>query len=528
MTMFAETPPPLRRLFDRLDFAPHPKHEAMTHLLEAWEAQRRHAAAPWPTSGQISDLDAARSQAFVVRSRAPEHDYIVTSGAETLEPLLGPTEPGSRLSEAPRRRAVVRLRRLFDAVREAGEPVLAEFRLPHHDQERFFAEILAAPLSEHGTAVDGILGTISLRPIAPQAQSRTSAVSGHEPTGPVLFALGSSQGIGERIARHMRVPLAEHEERDFEDGEHKTRPLVNVRNRDVYVVQSLYGDAEQSPNDKLCRLLFFIGALKDAAAAQVTAVVPYLCYARKDRQTKTRDPVTTRYVAQLFEAVGTDRLITMEVHNPAAFQNAFRCDTEHLDAQELFAKHFRGVIGDEPVAVVSPDVGGVKRAEAFRERLAGVLGRPVAKAFLDKQRSSGRVSGDIFAGEVAGRVAIVIDDLISTGTSMARAAAACREHGATRVHLAATHGLFVDGSPALWREPAVYSVTIADTVKPARLEPSVAATRMHVLGTAELLGEAIRRCHEGGSISALLGADERSGAERASVMPRVAASAARL
>lgn len=508
MTIFAETSPPLRRLFDRLDFAPHPKHEAMARLLESWEAQRQRAAAPWPTSSQISDLGLARGQAFVIHSRAPEHDYIVTSGADALEPLLGPTEAGARLSEAPRRRAVVRLRRLFDAVREAGEPVLAEFRLPHHDHERFFAEILAAPLSEHGTAVDGILGAISLRPIAPQAGSRTPAVSRHEATAPVLFALGTSQGIGERIARQAGVALAEHEERDFEDGEHKTRPLINVRNRDVYVVQSLYGEAEQSPNDKLCRLLFFIGALKDAAAARVTAVVPYLCYARKDRKTKTRDPVTTRYVAQLFEAVGTDRLITMEAHNPAAFQNAFRCDTEHLDALELFASHFRRAVGDEPVAVVSPDIGGVKRAEAFRERLAGLLGRPVAKAFLDKQRSSGRVSGDIFAGDVAGRVAIVIDDLISTGTSMARAASACREHGATRVHLAATHGLFVGGSPALWREPAVHSVIVTDTVTSARLDPSIAASRLHVLGTAELFGEAIRRCHEGGSISALLGSDE--------------------
>lgn len=526
MTMFAETPPPLRRLFDRLDFAPCPRNEAMSHLLGLWEAQRRRAIAPWPTSAQIADLGVAQELAFVVHSRSPEHDYIVTSGAESLKPLLGPTEPGARLSEAPQRRAVVRLRRLFDAVREAGEPVLAEFRLPHHDHERFLAQILATPLSERGTTVDGILGAVSLRPVAAQAPSRPSAVSRHDASGLVLFALGTSQGIGERIARHLDMTLAEHEERDFEDGEHKTRPLVNVRNRDVYVVQSLYGDAKQSPNDKLCRLLFFIGALKDAAAARVTAVVPYLCYARKDRQTKARDPLTTRYVAQLFEAVGTARLITMEAHNPAAFQNAFRCDTEHLDALALFANHFRHAVGDEPVAVVSPDVGGVKRAEAFRERLAELLGRPVAKAFLDKQRSSGRVTGDIFAGDVAGRVAIVMDDLISTGTSMARAAVACREHGARQVHLAATHGLFVDGSPALWREPAVQSVVITDTVASARLEPSVAANRVHVLGTARLFGEAIRRCHEGGSISALLGSDGQAGIEHAGGTRAIAVPAA--
>jgi ribose-phosphate pyrophosphokinase len=254
----------------------------------------------------------------------------------------------------------------------------------------------------------------------------------------------------------------------------------------------------------LCRLLFFIGALKDAAAARVTAIVPYLCYARKDRQTKSRDPVTTRYVAQLFEAVGVDRLITIEAHNPAAFQNAFRCDTEHLDATELFARHFEDLLGHDSVAVVSPDLGGAKRAEAFRKRLEQRLGRPVDKAFMDKQRSMGRVSGELFAGEVRGRVAIVIDDLISTGTTMARVAAACRKRGATRIYLAATHGLFVDGSPALWRESAVHAVVVTDTVAPAEIGPAADRGRLQVLGTAELFAEAIRRCHEGGSITQLL------------------------
>ena len=101
--------------------------------------------------------------------------------------------------------------------------------------------------------------------------------------------------------------LGTHEERGFEDGEHKIRPLIEVRRRDVFVIHSLYGDAEQSPNDKLCRLLFFIGALKDAGAERVTAVVPYLCYARKDRRTQSRDPVTTKYVARLFEACGANQ-----------------------------------------------------------------------------------------------------------------------------------------------------------------------------------------------------------------------------
>ena len=124
--------------------------------------------------------------------------------------------------------------------------------------------------------------------------------------GLTLFAIGASREYGARVAQHLDFVLGEHEERAFEDGEHKIRPLVEVRRQDVFVIHSLYGDAEQSPNDKLCRLLFFIGALKDAGAERVTAVTPYLCYARKDRRTQPRDPITTKYVARLFEACGAD------------------------------------------------------------------------------------------------------------------------------------------------------------------------------------------------------------------------------
>jgi ribose-phosphate pyrophosphokinase len=316
----------------------------------------------------------------------------------------------------------------------------------------------------------------------------------------LLFALGDSRSFGEAISAKLGVPLAPHEERDFEDGEHKTRSLANVRGRDAYVLANLAGDSHQSANDRLCRLLFFIGALRDAAAARVTAVAPYLCYARKDRQTKPRDPITTRYVAQLFEAVGTDRLITIEAHNLAALQNAFRCDTDHLVADQLFAGHFASLVGEGPVAVLSPDVGGVKRAERFRERLEAKLGCPVAKGFMDKKRSMGKVTGDIFAGDVAGHTVIVIDDLISTGTTMARTAAACRERGAAAVHLVATHGLFYGGAPALVDAPGVTSIVVTDSVNPPRLERQ----GLVVLSVAGLFAEAVARNHAGGSIVELL------------------------
>lgn len=319
----------------------------------------------------------------------------------------------------------------------------------------------------------------------------------------LLFALGDSRPFGEVVSSSLGLSLSRHEERDFEDGEHKVRPLVNVRQRDVYVLVNLAGDAQQSANDRLCKLLFFVAALKDAGVAQVTVVSPYLCYSRKDRQTKSRDPVTSRYVAQLFEAVGTDHVIAMEAHNIAAFQNAFRCDTDHLTAETLFAKHFLPIVGDRPVAVVSPDLGGAKRAEAFRERFERDLGRPVGKGFMDKQRSMGKVTGDLFAGDVAGRVVIVIDDLISTGTTMARVAAACRDRGAVETHVAATHGLFT-GNLAILDDPSITSIVVTDSVSPARLDPTRFGGRLMVLSVAPLVAQAIERSHAGGSIVELL------------------------
>src|SRR3990167_755469 len=181
-----------------------------------------------------------------------------------------------------------------------------------------------------------------------------------------LFALDDSREFGERVSRHLNLGLGAHEQREFEDGEHKTRPLISVRGKDVFVVQSLHADHHQSVADKLCRLWFFIGTLKDASAARVTAIVPYLAYARKDRKTQPRDPVTTRYVAALFEAVGVDCVVTLDVHNLAAFQNAFRCRTEHLEANRLFVRHFVALVREREVVVVAPDAGGIKRAEHFR------------------------------------------------------------------------------------------------------------------------------------------------------------------
>jgi ribose-phosphate pyrophosphokinase len=320
----------------------------------------------------------------------------------------------------------------------------------------------------------------------------------------LLFAPAAGRAFGERVAATIGAPLAPLEEREFEDGEHKARPLASVRGADVYVVQSLYGEPGRSVDDKLCRLLFIIACLKDASAARVTAVVPYLCYTRKDRRTQPRDPVTTRYVAALFEAAGVDRVVTLDVHNPAAFENAFRCPTEHLEARGLFARHFAAVLAGKDVVVVSPDVGGAKRSELLRTSLAALLGRPVGNAFVEKHRAGGVVTGEAVVGDVAGKVALIVDDLISTGGTIARAAASCRARGAEAVYAAATHGLFTGDAARVIADPALDQVIVTSSVPPFRLDAAALGGKLAVLDVAPLVGEAIRRLHAGGSLVELL------------------------
>jgi len=323
-------------------------------------------------------------------------------------------------------------------------------------------------------------------------------------TPPALFALKTTRDLGEDVARHLNLALSEHEEREFEDGEHKARPLVSVRDQDVYILQSLYSDGAATTNDKLCRLLFFVGALKDAGAARISVLAPYLCYARKDRKTKFRDPVTSRYVAALFEAVGTDCMITLDVHNLAAYQNGFRCRTEHLEGRGLFVTHFVNEVHDEEVAVVAPDEGGVNRSDAFRRAFALALGRPVESGFMEKRRSSGVISGQRMIGNVRDRTVIIVDDLISTGGTLLRTARACRERGAKRVLTAASHGLFVANAADVLGDPAIDQIVVTNSVPPFRLTGTAATDKLVILDIAPLFGECVRRLHEGRSIVELL------------------------
>lgn len=318
-----------------------------------------------------------------------------------------------------------------------------------------------------------------------------------------LFSLDSGHGFAERVAAHLHMEVGQHEEREFEDGEHKIRLLQTVRDRDVYVVQSLYSDAGHTLNEKLIRLLFFIGVLRESGAGRITAVVPYLCYSRKERKTKPGDPVTTRYVAQLFEAVGADRIVTMDAHNRAGFQNAFRCCTEHLSARGPFIELFRQRLQDKRVSVASPDVGGVKRAESFREALERQLDQPVDSAFMEKRRSEGVISGTQVVGTVEDRTVLIVDDLIAGGGTMKRAAEAFLKNGAREVLAVATHGIFTAGAADALASDALSQLAVTNTIAPGRLPEQLYRDKVDVVDVAPLIGEAIRRMHEGGSLTEL-------------------------
>jgi ribose-phosphate pyrophosphokinase len=496
MTTMAEVGPPLRRLFDRLDFAPNPVEAALASALASWARLRGANAAPrWPMP--TKDLGAASA---VFLREAGRRDYVLAWKGAAFDALSGPLQTEAELSSAPRRREAVRLRRLLDHVIEKGEPLLASFKT--ETDGGGVVSVVAAPVADAEGRLCGALVSHRTRLVTSEASPRHAGPSDQRP---MLFSLGGSGALAAEIAARLDIDVAPHEERDFEDGEHKIRPLAEVRNRDVYVVADLASSPGQGVNDKLCKLLFFLGSLKQSGARGTTLVAPYLCYARKERQTRPRDPVVTRYVAQVLEAVGLDRIVSVSAHDLAAFQNAFRIDAIHLDTHALLARALTGRLAGRRVAVASPDPGGEKRAELFRQALERILGEPVTKALVDKTRSRGKVSGQLFAGDVEGRTALILDDMIATGGTMIRAAEACLAHGAAEAIAVATHGLFAGGAEALLGAPSVAEIWVTDSLA---FSPAIAAAvsrgRVKVAPLAPLLSAVIACCHSDGSIDDLL------------------------
>jgi len=314
----------------------------------------------------------------------------------------------------------------------------------------------------------------------------------------LLFSLDPDSALAPALAAALDDSISAHEDRAFPDGEHKLRPLVDPRGADAYVVASLHGGPVDSPHDKLCRLMMFVATLREHGAARVTAVVPYLAYARKDRQTKPFDPVAQRYVAQLFEAVGLTQLITLEAHNVAALQNAFRCTTLHLEAHRAFDPVVHELAGNAALAVASPDPGGVKRAQLWREWLEQQLGRPVGFAMVDKRRSAGVVSSaNLVAGGVDGMTVLMLDDLIASGETMLRAARALRGAGAQQVIACAAHGLFIEPAADVLADPAIDRIVVTDSVPPFRLPAdAMVRRRLRVVSAVPLFARAIRDCRD--------------------------------
>lgn len=325
------------------------------------------------------------------------------------------------------------------------------------------------------------------------------------PPAPLLFVPSESHDLGLRIAEAAGFALAPLEERSFEEGEFKLRPLVSVRGRTVFVVQSLAGSPQAPIAQRFIRLLFLLCGLRDAGADSTVAVVPYLAYARKDRRTQPRDPVNTRYVAQLLEATGVTRLVALDVHNPAALDNAFRIGVDHLSALPMFAAHFAQRLRNEDFAVASPDIGGVKRVQLFRELLQRQLDRNIELLFVEKRRSGGTVSGGMVVGRIAGRRVIVLDDLCASGGTLLRAAALLRESGAAAVHVAVTHAPLPAGIAALRAADGLADITLTDSTGSAlQAPPASAGVELTVLPVAPLLGQALRRMTSGAPVSELL------------------------
>ena len=314
----------------------------------------------------------------------------------------------------------------------------------------------------------------------------------------LIFSLDREGELAQAVAAQLDRPIGPHEERSFPDGERKVRPLVDPGGADAYVVHSLHGGPSDSPHDKLCRLLMFVATLREHGAGRVTAVVPYLAYARKDRRTQPYDPVSLRHVARLFEAVGTDQVITLEVHNVAAFQSAFRCRTVHLDAHHAFDAVADEFAASDRLAVASPDPGGVKRAQLWRESLESRLGRPVAFAMVDKRRSGGLLGGThLVAGDVEGATVLLVDDLIASGETVQRAATALRQAGAHGVVACAAHGLFIEPAATVLLTDSITQVVVCDSVPPFRIPPdSPMHKKLRVTSCAALFADALRASHE--------------------------------
>ena len=308
--------------------------------------------------------------------------------------------------------------------------------------------------------------------------------------GMSIFSGNANPALAEEICRFLDCPLGRSQVTQFSDGETFTLIKENVRGVDTYVVQPTCAPV----NDRVMELLIMVDALRRASAGSITAVIPYYGYARQDRKVAPRTPITSKLVAELLEASGVNRVVSVDLH-AGQIQGFFSIPVDHLFAmpallQSHLYEHYMGSV------IVSPDAGGTERARAYSKRLNGTL------AIIDKRREQANESLVMnIIGDVQGKRCIIVDDILDTAGTMCNAARALKEAGATTVSASVTHPVL--SGPAIKRiqESALDEVIVTDTVPLS--DAAKACNRIKVVSIAPLLGEAIRRIHHSDSVSSL-------------------------
>ena len=305
-----------------------------------------------------------------------------------------------------------------------------------------------------------------------------------------VFCGSANTALTDAICAHLGVKRGQAEHTQFADGETRYQILENVRGADVFVLQPC-----SSPvNDHLVQLLLMIDAFKRASAWRITAVIPYYPYARQDRKDRPRVPISAKLIADLLETSGTSRVLSLDLHAPQ-IQGYFNIPVDHLYAAPVLVEYFKSKkLG--PITVVSPDAGGVERARLFAKRIDSPL------AIVDKRRIDVNVSEVMhLIGDVSGRTAVVIDDMIDTAGTLVKTAEALLKNGATKVYAAATHAVL--SGPAVQRitESQIEEVVVTDSV-PLK-ETAKKLAKLKILSVAPLLARGIQSIHEETSISEL-------------------------
>lgn len=304
-----------------------------------------------------------------------------------------------------------------------------------------------------------------------------------------VFAGNSHPQLAADIMAELEAPLGRALVGTFENGETRVKLEENVRGSDVFIIQSICNPYDHH----LMELLLLIDAARRASAARITAVIPYYGYAKQEKKTSGREPISAKLVANLICTAGADRVLTIDLHAPA-IEGFFDIPVDHLRATPLLARRFRQEVADGAV-VVSPDAGGVARAEDFRERTGGDL------AIISKRHPGADVSEALeMVGDVAGKTAVIVDDMISTGGTLGLAARLLMERGATEVQVAATHGVFAGAALKVIEDSPISRLCVADTLP---LPADMPAGRIETITVAPLLAEAIMRIHKDLSISVL-------------------------